>query len=251
MFIILILWFILGAMIGSFVLVLASRFKEDGFKSSLTGRSQCDSCDHTLNWLDLIPIISFIMLGGKCRYCHKKIAPNHLIAEIGLGLMAVVLAIKFSLFLVVGLNLIIIALLITLALIDYFNQQVLEVILIAALPFIVALAIINHVNYLSVIYGLLVGLGLFFLLFALGRGRWMGFGDVEVASLLGVWLGFPGIVLAIMVAFVSGAIYGVYLLASKKAAMGSRLPFVPFLVFGGVITLLFGRSIISWYLGGL
>lgn len=248
---ILTLWFILGAIFGSFSLVLIVRFSHDKFKSSLNGRSHCDKCKHTLNWFDLIPILSYVSTLGKCRYCHKPIAIYHIVGEVLFGLLAVYLAWRFSLPLVAFLELVILTGLIIVAGIDWLSQEVVEIILIGLIPVILVLQMVNKSNLTNDFIGLGIGLVFFLLLYLLGRGSWMGLGDVEVVTVLGFWLGYPEIILAILLAFVLGAFYGVYLLATKKANLGARVPFVPFLVMGGFIALVWGRPIISWYLGGL
>jgi leader peptidase (prepilin peptidase)/N-methyltransferase len=245
-----IVWFILGTLLGSFSLVLITRYKKDGFKSSLTGRSQCDNCHHVLGVLDLIPIFSYVISWGKCRYCQKTIKINHLIFEILFGCMAVILAHKFSSPIVVIMQIIILTGLIIISGIDWLTQEIAEIVLIILIPFSLVSTYIINKDFNSIIIGLIVAAALFLFLVLIGRGMWMGLGDVEVAAFLGLWLGYPVVIFAIMTAFVTGAIYGIYLIATKKAKLKEKIAFGPFLVLGGFMALFFGQAVIQWYLGG-
>lgn len=199
----------------------------------------------------MIPIISFILLQGKCRYCHKKLNPNYLFFEIFFGLIALALGYYFDSILLTSLNLIIVTGLLIVAGIDWQLQEIVEPLVAILAVVAVILAIITHASLKDLAHGLLSGGGLFLIMVLVSRGRWMGIGDIEVGGLLGLWLGFPVVLVALMIAFITGAGYGIYLLQIKKAKMGTKVPFGPFLVLGGIIALFFGKSVLHWYLGGI
>jgi leader peptidase (prepilin peptidase) / N-methyltransferase len=266
--------FLLGAAVGSFVGVVVDRIssKEPIWK----GRSHCDHCRHKLHWNDLIPVVSFLALGRKCRYCGKPLSWYFFMIEVLTGLAFVVTAYAIfqdSVFMVANLHYILLAL-------YYFSLiGALMAIFFADLRFgIIPFKIVGFALAVSLLWFLLLpalyfspievsmlgfqtnplnslgaGLGaslFFFLLFFITKGRGMGFGDVVFAFLMGVILGFPKIILALYLAFVTGAIVAVLLIAvHKRKFKGGTIPFGPFLVFGTIISLLWGNFLINYIMG--
>ena len=110
--------------------------------------------------------------------------------------------------------------------------------------------IIYHTSFLNFLLGLLIGGGFFFVLVAVSKERWMGWGDVKLGSFLGLILGYPLILITIMSSVVVGAIYGLALMAFGKKKLKDPIPFGPFLVIGALIAIFAGRYILAWYLGG-
>lgn len=183
--------------------------------------------------MDLVPLFSFLILRGKCRYCHAKIPPRLFVAELISGLMFVFLWLTFS-----NILLFIIAAAISLTLLAIFfidlEQGVIPDILVVLL---VLLAIVWVILTRGMLFEHVIsalGAFLFFgAIFAFTRGRGMGFGDVKLAIPLGLLLGFPEAVLAIYIAFLTGAIMALFLVAiGRKKFHGSTIPFGPFLCFG-------------------
>jgi leader peptidase (prepilin peptidase)/N-methyltransferase len=95
---------------------------------------------------------------------------------------------------------------------------------------------------------ILVVAGFFFIIWAVSRGKWMGFGDVKFAILMGLLLGFSNVLVALFLAFFFGAIIGVILMIGKKKGLKSEIPFGPFLILGTFISLFWGQQIVQWYL---
>jgi len=266
------LFFILGTFIGSFLNVLIDRIPQE--QSVVFGRSYCDSCKHKLSWIDLIPIVSFIMLNGKCRYCRKKISIYYPIVETTTGTLFVIVsyAILSNAFMMWATDipyivatiyfLSIIASLITIFFIDLKYGIIPFIIVFFAvgmtflwylfLPFshfspqdtnFYAIQISDLFRYI------LSGIGsfaAFFLLFYATKGKGLGFGDVVYAFLMGLLLGFPRILLGLYIAFLTGAFISLILvLLKKKKLRGGTIPFGPFLVFGTVISIIWGQQIIG------
>jgi leader peptidase (prepilin peptidase) / N-methyltransferase len=261
----------IGAAIGSFVGVVVDRIssKEPIWK----GRSHCDHCRHRLHWNDLFPLVSFLALGRKCRYCGKPLSWYFFMIELLTGLAFVITAYAIfqdSWFLIANLHYIILAL-------YYFSLiGALMAIFFADLRFgIIPFKIVGFALAVSLIWFLLLpslyfspieasilgfqtnilhslgaGLGasfFFFLLFFITKGRGMGFGDVVFAFLMGFILGFPNIILALYLAFVTGAIVAILLIAvHRKKFKGGTIPFGPFLVFGTIVSLLWGNFLINY-----
>jgi leader peptidase (prepilin peptidase) / N-methyltransferase len=272
MFLFYFLIFVFGTAIGSFLGVIVDRMASN--EPIWKGRSHCDHCRHTLHPLDLIPIFSYLFLERKCRYCHKELNWFYPFIEActGLAFVAAASVIMQSGIVFYQLQFYIVALyyifLISSLLVIFFTDWrygiipfrsvgfalVVTFLLDLALPFLpLTLAekqlLGLQTNLLSIL-GSAIGAGGFFLiLFAGTKGRGMGFGDVVYAFLMGFTLGFPGVLLGLYLAFVSGAIISLILVAMKKKRFkGGTIPFGPFLVLGTIISLLWGNSIIVYLL---
>ncbi len=237
------IFFILGTFVGSFLNVLIDRLPRN---ETLLGRSYCENCKKTLKWIDLIPLLSFLVLKGRCRYCRIKLSYQYLLLEIvtGLFFMFIYLA-SYPDILLTSYNLLIVSSLIVIFFVDLKFGIIPDKVLI----FLVILGLIFNIfiNPNLLVINLFTGLGtfLFFLLiFLLTKGKGMGFGDVKFAFVLGLILGFPGIVLSLYVAFLTGGIVGIILILWKKKSMKFAVPFGPFLVFGAIVVLFFSEILI-------
>jgi leader peptidase (prepilin peptidase) / N-methyltransferase len=262
--------FILGLLVGSFLSVIIYRETIDfkikklkGLSAWLppwaTGRSECDFCHAKLKWFENIPLLSFLIQGGKCRYCHKKIKTTYPLFELFTALEFVWLywlIQKFSFFqqmegfysfLTLGFWIFVFSLSIVLSIID-FKKGILPDSLIFAGILVAVLRLLITGRYLFLLSGL--GLFGFFLgLYLLTRGKGIGFGDVKLAFFIGVVLGWwQWVIVAIFIAFLTGAFVGVILIISQKKTMKSTLPFGPFLLGGMLIAKIFGEYIWLWYM---
>ncbi|MDD5731986.1 MAG: prepilin peptidase [Patescibacteria group bacterium] len=264
----LILFFIFGLIVGSFLSVVVSRL-ETG-ESILGGRSQCPKCKKKIRSYDLVPLLSFVVLKGRCRYCEKKISLFYPLIELATGILFALLLYRFSdiftganLYLFFGLHLIILASLVAIFFYDCFYYIIPDKVLVPAGLTTLVLAIINVLlakrfqldffiyqpEIWNLVLGIIIGGGFFLLLVLISKERWMGWGDVKLGVFLGLFLGYPSILVALFFAFILGSIYSVVLLLSKKKKMKDAVPFGPFLVLGGLIALFAGKFIVSWYLG--
>lgn len=257
-----ILGFILGIILGSFALALADRSLKN---TSILGRSYCPKCKKTLKWYDLIPVFSYLILQGKCRYCNKKIGIEYLLVEIVMGVLIgflfyqsnfQFLVFNFQLTLILDLisKVFFITILIALTLTDLKKTLIPDRIIlpsiVIAFGFLVTSAILR-METASLLYftltGSLIG-GFFLALILITKGKGMGGGDVKLGGFIGLVLGFPSGLLAIILAFLTGAIAAIFLIISGKKSFGQSLPFGPFLVLGSLISLFWGPQIINWYL---
>ena len=265
--------FLTGLIVGSFLNCVIYRL------AFPKGRSFCPHCKHILSWQDLIPVLSFFILRGECRYCGKKISWQYPLVEIATGLLFVLILnfefrwIEQSERLPVGLLsnkilifnfetityflylLIISSLLIIIFVYDLKHFIIPDKIIYPAIG--IALIynfyqlLITHYPLSTVLNNLYAAFGaaVFFLAIVLvSRGKWMGLGDVKLAFLMGLFLGFPNILIALFFAFLIGAIIGVGLILAKRKTLKSEVPFGPFLVTGTFIALFWGPTIIDWYL---
>lgn len=247
--------FILGSILGSFSLSLADRALSG---KSFWGRSICSFCGKKLSFLDLIPIFSYLILRGKCRFCHKKLSPGYLAVEILSGILIAILfwQSSFATFQVETLifKIFFVTILVSLLITDLKKMLIPDRIIIPALVislvFLLAEAVISQ-NIQPLAWSILSGLsiGLFFMtLILLTQGKGMGGGDVKLGVFMGLILSFPNSYLALVLSFLSGALVAVALLISGKKRFGETLPFGPFLVIGAIISLFWGDLIIDWYL---
>lgn len=245
---IIIILFILGLAVGSFLNVLIDRLPHN--ISVIKGRSQCDRCRHQLSWLDLIPLFSFVMLGRKCRYCYKSISWYYPIVESITAISficiysSMIQIIELKLYLQFLYYLVIVSSLIVIFFADLKYRVIPNQIIIVLLIFSFAYQARLGPNYL--INHLLSGLGmltLFLFLFFITRGRGMGLGDVKFSFIMGLILGFPKIIPAFYLSFLTGALISLILIGIGRKTIKSTIPFGPFLVIAMVISLFYGDSL--------
>lgn len=247
--------FIIGLLIGSFLNVLIDRIPKG--KSFAKGRSYCDSCKKTLEWYDLIPVFSFIFLQGKCRQCRSPISLYYPVVELTTGIMFTITFafvgenLPFTIYHLPFIELFYYLFIISSFIVIFFTDLKYgiipdKVLLVASLLSIFYLFFIH--NSLFMIH-LLSGVGaflLFLLLYLITRGKGMGFGDVKLVFLMGLFLGFLNTILALYLAFLTGAVVGLILILwGKRKFFGGKIPFGPFLVLGTFISLFLGEKIIK------
>jgi len=250
-----ILVYIFGLIVGSFLNCVIYRLEEG--ESFLKGRSFCPDCKHTLSWQDLIPLLSFLILKGKCRYCQKPISRQYPLVELVTGILfLLIFNYTFPNLLVTGYWLLVTSFLIIIFVYDLKHyiipdKIIYPAIIVSGIWYFVSGIFLNlYTKYeiLNTIYSAF-GAAIFFLLIVLvSRGKWMGMGDVKLAFLMGLFLSSPKILVALFLAFFIGAIIGVGLVVSRKKTLKSEVPFGPFLVTGTFIALFWGENIINWYL---
>lgn len=255
--------FILGAVVGSFLNVVIYRTVTQ--ESWVAGRSRCDSCHKQIAWYDNIPLLSFLLLKGQCRWCHSPISITHPVVEFMTGSLIVwwywVGFIFFQLsskpfqtiqplfWLVVGVLLMVIFF----ADLWYYLIPDVAVTLLTALVVLYRVALVWFGVMQPIDFGwALIGTGLAALflasLWAGTRGKGMGFGDVKLIVPLALLLGWPDILVGLLSSFVLGAAVGLVLVVSKQRRFGQIIPFGPFLIAGTGIGLVWGGQIIAWYL---
>ena len=258
-FVLTVILFAFGCAIGSFLNVLIDRIPRG--ESISRGRSHCDSCKKTLQWYDLIPLLSFVSIGGKCRYCRAKLSWFYPLIETTTGVLFVLTFLfltqnpEFSVYdpgSVVSLlyYLFVISILIVLFFTDLRSGIIPFVVIMPAIA--VSVLYLLFLNPLFITQHLLAALSgfIFFLfLFLVTKGRGMGFGDVVLAFYMGLLLRYPGIITAYYIAFLTGAgVSLILILGKKKKFSGGTIPFGPFLILGTLISLFFGEYIFNFAL---
>lgn len=238
------LYFVIGIVIGSFLNVCIYRLPLG--KSVISPPSACGSCGHRLGALDMIPVLSYFLLRGRCRYCNAAYSARYMLVELLTGILFALCGLYYLPGLKIILVFFFVACLIVQAFIDLDHQILLDEILMLMLPTGIIYAYYALPDMWDSLYGALFAGGLMLLIFLLSRGG-MGAGDVKLSFVLGVWLGFKASIVCLMLAFVFGGIIGVLLLASGIKQRKDPIPFGPFSCIGAYIALLFSPYLIYFY----
>lgn len=237
---------IFGIVVGSFLNVCIDRLPVG--KSIISPPSHCPGCQRELTPLELIPIISFIILQGKCRTCGEKIPLRSLLVEIGTGALFSLVWWSYGPGGSTVLYLVYTALLILIAVIDLEHKRILNILIYPAIILALAsLPVLHAPDLFSYILGAGSGFLVLFLIAVISPGA-MGMGDVKLVLFLGLITGFPEILLLLFTAFVIGGLTAGILLALGKVDRKDPIAFGPYLALAGMITLLYGETILSWWL---
>jgi len=266
--------FMVGLAFGSFTLAMVDRMKSG--KDWVKGRSECDSCKHKLSVIDLIPVVSWILQKGKCRYCGVRLSNFYPAAELMMGVAFVISWLSFPYDLIGGSYALLVLWLLALVIMGglmifdlrWFllpNKLVYPLIAVAsthriALFFIADESLPRALTYTAL--SVVVSSGLFWAMHRISNGKWIGDGDYRFGIAAGIFLANPFVSwLSLFIASILGLMYAlpVYVSSkpvkttktskSKKAKKAStlKIPFGPFLIVGLCISYLYGRSIIDWY----
>lgn len=250
--------FVFGLVYGSFLNVIILRF--DDWQSIVRGRSQCPNCQAQLRWYDLIPIVSYLTLKGRCRYCSRPISWQYPLVELATGLLlaggywlifshgAISLVWQVAAFISFTLAL---GSLVAMFVHDLKEMMIPDFFAYIFLLFAGLFSLIYYQNPLFSIYGALIGFLPIAALVYPSRGKWMGEGDLKLAAGLGLLAGYPHAIVFIALAFLIGGLYGAILLLTRQAKFGTAVPFGPFLIIGGLLALFWGQTVVGWYLGGI
>ncbi|MGL5206574.1 MAG: prepilin peptidase, partial [Acidaminococcaceae bacterium] len=236
MYLLIAAYFVIGLVVGSFLNVCIYRLPEG--KSIISPPSSCGNCGHRLYGLDMIPVLSYFLLGGKCRYCSTPYSPRYAFVELLTGFLFVLCGFYYLPGIELALVFLFAACLVVLTFVDFEHQIILDEVLIVMLAGGAAYVYFSHGDYWDALYGMGVAGGLMLLIFILSRGG-MGAGDVKLSFVLGLWLGLKAAIVCLMLAFVLGGFIGVFLLATGIKQRKDPIPFGPFLCLGAVISLLY------------
>lgn len=253
--------FIIGLFVGSFLNVVADRLSKG--ESIVFPPSHCENCNHRLAPKDLIPVLSYLYLGGKCRYCKKPFSWQYPLVEFITGVLfaAAAITIPFldafttSFSLVNLLYVVSLYIFISVNIVVFFADMRYGIIpdeatIVGSL--VTLLTLVIHSPFLFVNHLLsAAGAFLFFLLLFLGtRGRGMGFGDVKYVLFLGLFFGYPNSVIVLYLAFLTGALVSIILILQGRKRLKATIPFGPFLVISALLVFFFGKFITTllWFI---
>lgn len=271
--------FVLGAIMGSFVGAMTWRMRHH--RDWVNGRSECEHCHHQLSVLDLIPILSWLCLRGKCRYCHKPIGWTTFLLETGVGLAFVLSFFFYPWSLgMSSLDLTNITVVYGNKLIISFAIWLVEVVLMSALSVydarwkilpnklvfpLIGVAAVNSlycelimpwldggnlgelaINWLATIgLAMLPIAGVYGLLYLVSKGKWIGFGDVKLGIAIGFMVPWLQGLFVLLGANLLSTIVAIPLLMSKKLKLASEIPFGPYLIVATYLIVLFGRPLVA------
>lgn len=265
-----VLMFVLGSVIGSFVGAMTWRMKTN--RDWVRGRSECECCHHKLAVIDLIPIFSYLTLGGRCRYCHKKISRSALVLELAGGSAFLVSTMLFPsmvyqewldplvsfqlltpmLSLAMGLWLVCLVVMMALFVYDLRwrllpNKLVFPLIVISLLLSAVMNLGLAHVSLMDWLITLGLGMlpitGVYGILYLLSRGRWIGLGDVKLGIAIGLLISWWGGVLVLLLSNLLASLASIPGLLKRRISGASEIPFGPFLLVATYLVFLLGWSL--------
>jgi prepilin signal peptidase PulO-like enzyme (type II secretory pathway) len=222
-------------------------------------RSSCPCCKNSIKWFDLIPIISFFVLKGRCRHCQTHISWRYPLSEAVTGFIFVLIALSYGPAFLNNIlffrNIIFCSALIIIFLTDLKDFLIFDAI---TIPFTVLAVALNlfalsnsrsfYIVILNILLSMAVGLVFFGLQYFFSKGKWLGAGDIKMGVMLGAMLSAPELLLTLFLSYIIGALISLILLALKLKNRKSELPMGVFLSVGALIALLYGEKIISWYL---
>ncbi|QZY56981.1 prepilin peptidase [Crassaminicella profunda] len=240
---------VLGLLIGSFLNVCIWRIPRR--ESIVYPGSHCPKCNTTLKPMDLIPVFSFLVYRGKCRYCDVKISMQYPIIELMHAMIYLFLYYRYGYSLEFMEYALLSSLIIVISFIDIDHQIIPDGLIwlgfVFAFIFNIHSFFVNFTNLYNSVLGLLIGGG-FFLLIALITNGGMGGGDIKLMGMLGFWLRWKWILLIMFLSFVIGAFISVCLIITKQKGRKDMIPFGPFIGFATLMTVYYGNDIIYYYI---
>lgn len=249
-------FFLFGLAVGSFLNVLIDRLAKG--ESPFKGRSHCDHCRKTLSPSDLLPVVSFILLKGRCRYCKKKLSRQYPLIEVVTGCLFVFVGIYANSLPVcqlfgVSCQLYILSLLIISASFlvifatDVKYQIIPDEMILSSLMGAALYVYVMKLSFLEHIAAGLICSGFFLLLYLLTKGKGMGLGDVKLAFVIGFLLGSGAGFIGLYLAFLTGAVVSIILILLKLKNRKDKIAFGPFLVSATLLSIVWGNKLLQWY----
>ncbi len=266
--------FLFGLCIGSFLNCLIWRLHKG---EGMWNRSYCPKCGQQIAWYDNIPILSFILLRGKCRSCGKPISWQYPIVELIAGLLFVLAFFQNFQFspaahsaagqaifnfqsisnfqflisrqlLFFARDIFFICAMIVIFIYDLRWYLILDAVTLPACAIVLVLNLFLGINWQNLLVSGIIGSSFFLIQFLISKGRWIGGGDIRLGLLLGLALGWPNVLAAILIAYFTGSIIGVGLIIAGKKQWGSKIPLGVFLSAAAIIVLFWGDGIVEWYI---
>ena len=237
---------ILGLFIGSFLNVVIYRLPKN--QSLMYPRSYCPVCKEKLKIIDLIPILSYFINKGKCRYCGNKISFQYPLVESITAFLFLLTFLKYGLNTEFIIYILLISSLICVSFIDFRYQIIPNEITFVFIPLgLIFSLIFKHMIFMNSLLGLIIPSGLLLLIAFIYKSG-MGIGDVKLIGMIGVFLGWKFALISIFIGALVGSIYGIYIMFIGKGNRKTRIPFGPFISLGAVIMILYGNNLINIYI---
>ena len=263
-----IVFFTLGAVVGSFLNVCIHRLPRG--ESLIRPGSHCPKCGRNIRWYDNIPMLSYILLKGRCRHCGGTISGRYFIVELISSLLFLALYVEFGLSINLPIYIMFASSLIVMSFIDFEYKIIPDVLDCPGIVLGLALSIVHPAMHIlpqpwdrlfaspaiasmaDSLSGIILGGGLLYMLGILGQAIFkkeaMGFGDVKLLAMIGAFLGWQMVLLTILISAFAGSVVGII---AKLRTGGSYIPYGPYLAMGAIVAIFEGDRIISWYMGGI
>jgi len=237
---------VLGLLIGSFLNVVICRLPTGA--SIAFPASHCPKCKTPIHWYDNIPLLGYLMLGGKCRACKVGISIEYPLVELANGILFGLIAWRTGFNAALPVYLALGAALLALTMIDLHHKILPDRITLPGIAIgLLASATLLPSGLVSALIGTVVGGGLFYLIAVLSRGG-MGGGDIKLIAMIGAFLGWQAVLLTTLLASVGGSLVGGFLMLTQGKGRKHAVPFGPFLSAAALVCLLWGGEMVDWYL---
>lgn len=254
---------LLGLVFGSVLTALISRQAKG--ERWWKGRSHCPACRHVLSVRDLVPLFSYLVQRGRCRYCRGPIGASYPALELVTAALFTVAALVrlgpaaaggWEALAAPGWPLLLrdwaaIVVLVQIFLYDLWFGYILDQVTLPAMGVFLAWNLALGMPWQPLLIGAAVGGGFFLLQYVVSGGTWIGGGDIRLGALMGILLGWPLVIVALFLAYLAGGAAGAVLLASKRKSIGSQIPFGTFLSTATLTVLFWGQPLLEWYFRGL
>jgi len=243
---------ILGLVVGSFSNVCIYRIPRE--ESIVFPASHCPNCSTPIKAIDNIPLLSYILLRGRCRQCKEKISIRYPLVELASGIIYILVFMVYGRTMQTLVYLLLSSALLIVALIDLDEQIIPDEISLPGMVIGFVISIfVPYLSYVNALIGIVAGGGIIFLIALAGtvifKKEAMGGGDVKLAAMIGAFIGWQYIILSLFIGFFIGAVVGVLLILLKIKSREDMIPFGPFIVLGSMVTILWGKNILHWYFG--
>lgn len=236
-------------MVGSFLNVVIYRLPRG--ESVVFPSSRCPECGTPIRFYDNIPVLGYIFLKGRCRDCKSPISVQYPLVEAITGLLFVTVIMMTGIHIYTPLLLVFVSSLVAIFVIDLQHYIIPDIITLPGVLMGLLYAFLSH-HFVSSLLGMLAGFlffyGIAWLSLLILKKEGMGGGDIKLATMLGAWLGWQSLIVALFIAFLIGAVFGLIFLKLLKDRL---FPFGTALSLGGVLALFMGEKLINWYLGVL
>jgi len=208
--------------------------------------SHCEACGYKLGFWDLIPIVSYLVLRGRCRSCKAKIPATVIIVEIVTAVLFLLFWLYYGLTLDLLYALIYGSFFVIIFFVDLKHYLVLNKVIYPAIVIALIIAIATQYSDIEVpLLGGLIGSGFLFIVAVISKGG-MGMGDIKLGAFIGIIVGYPNAVVFLFVSIILGGVVAIGLVTGKKKGRKESVPFAPFLVMGGIIAMLYGTNILDF-----
>ena len=245
-------FFIYGLCVGSFLNVCIFRIPES--KSLVSPPSTCPSCNTAIRFYDNIPVLSYMLLRGRCRACKKSISLRYPLIELMTGLLWMLCYLKYGLTVECIIYIIFLSTLVVITFIDIDHRIIPDKISLPGIPvFFIAALFIPEIGWKNSVLGILLGGGSLLLVaeayHLITKQEGMGGGDIKLLAMIGALIGWKGVFFTVFASSAIGTLVGVIVMIITRNNMKLAVPFGPFLAFGAGLYVFLGEAIIRWYLG--